>query len=68
MKRSDAPAPLLIKNADLYDPAPQGITSLLILGGRIAQICPDLDERSIRSVLPDLVVMDVSGADPSGAD
>ena len=62
LKRSDAPAPLLIKNADLYDPAPQGITSLLILGGRIAQICPDLDERSIRSVLPDLVVMDVSGA------
>lgn len=33
---------LLLKNVDLYVPAPAGPTDILIAGGRIERVAPDL--------------------------
>jgi len=40
--RGDGPTMLLIKNADLYAPAPGGRTDILVAGGRIVRVSPGL--------------------------
>lgn len=50
--------PLLVKNAELYDPNPCGKMDLLCINGRISRIAPELNETHLRDIFPQLTVYD----------
>ncbi len=53
--------PLLIKGGHLYAPEDSGIMDILVVSGKIVTVSRELDADGIRSVFPDLGVVDGRG-------
>ena len=52
---------VLIQGGTVYAPEKLGVRDILVIGGKIAQISPNIPFEALSAILPDLVVVDAAG-------